>query len=125
MNIAPIGFLKFQSNDKNKANTSFGMKLSPTGQITTKLALQEKVLTEDLFCILRDLHLAKPNPAPATDDVLLGFERFDGSDGPLAATLITTKDPIKDLREEFAPNNFQDAYTWAINPKTIEKLRAQ
>lgn len=124
MRIAPASLQNNYSNLKNKANASFGMNLSRTGQITIDLAKAEKAIPLELYNTLKYLHLINPNPAPLTDDILLGLERFDGPEGALVATL-GTKDARHFISQNFAPNSFNDAFHWAINQNTIKELRGK
>lgn len=125
MNIAPIGLQNFRSNNKQKANTSFGMDLSRTGHITIDMAKAEGKISSGLYETLKHLATIKPNPAPpSTNDILFGCVKFDGSEGPLTATL-GTKDARHFKSQEFDTNGYDAAFAWAINPETIKELRAQ
>lgn len=124
MRIAPIGLQNNYSNYKSKANTSFGMELSPTGHIAIKMARAEGKMGMNVYNALKNLHITKPDSATLTDDIVLGLEKFNGEDGPLVATIVT-KDGSHFKSQKFSPNDFPAAYDWAINPKTIKELRAQ
>lgn len=126
MKIAPAGLQNNYSNGKSKANTSFGMNLSRTGQITIDVAKREKAIGRELYNTFKYIDKIKPDPAPGTDDILLGFERQDGPGGRLVA-LLGTKDSGKFSSEsfEFNQRGFERAFVWATNKQTINELRAK